>query len=83
MGDDSVLAKVLGDLVGLPDGVLEHVLDAIDAAAVELSDLDHDDLVTIVSAAVTGMAGAATKHHLERNRRAVESAVRKALAAGL
>lgn len=72
------LAEVLADLT--PD-VLEPVLDALTDLAGELGTLDHDDVMKLLGAAISGAVGAAVKHQLANRRDELDAAVRRALAA--
>ena len=82
MSHENVLEHLLGDLGGISEDVLESVLDAIDSASLDLFDLSHDDLVKLLSAAVSSVAGAATTHYLARNHESLGQALRKGLATG-
>ena len=78
---ENSMFEMLGDaLVDLPTNVVEDVFVVLGEFGSELQELDHDDIVKIVSAAVSGAAGAGARHHLERHGAKLEAAVRRALA---
>lgn len=80
MDSGSTIDHLADALVGFPVDVLEHVLDALHDSLIEVSNLSHDDVVKIVGAAISAVAGAATKHHLEQHRNELQSAIQQSLA---
>ncbi len=81
MSDADVVDHLIQALAGLTPDVLEPILDALGDLGSELGALDHDDVVRLVGAAITGVAGTATQHYLQRRPAEIEAAVRRALAA--
>ena len=81
MSEADVVDHLMEVLAGLTPDVLEPILDALGDLGSELSTLDQEDVVRLVGAAITGVAGAATQHYLQSRRAEVEAAVRRALTA--
>jgi len=81
VSDAHVVDHLVETLAGLTPDVLEPILDALGDLASDLSTLDHDDVVRLVGAAITGVTSAATQRYLQGRRAEIEAAVRRALAA--
>jgi hypothetical protein len=82
MFDDNLVDSIVHSLADLAPDALELVIDALTDIAAELAQLAHDDIVAIITAAVTSAAGVATKQILDNRRLDLEAAVRQALTAG-
>jgi hypothetical protein len=82
MDHGSTFEHVVDALVGLPLDVAEHLMDALHSSLIELGNIDHEDVVKVLTAAVTASAGAATRHYLTQHRQELETAIKRSLVAG-
>ena len=82
MDHGSTFDHLVDAVVGLPIDVAEHLMDALHSSLIALGDIDHQDVVKLLTAAVTASAGAATRHYLTQHRQELETAIRRSLATG-
>ena len=80
MGDFSTIDHLVDAMVGLPVDVSELVLDALHDSLIDLSAQGHDDVVKILSAAVSAAAGVTAKHYLEQHEKELRAAIQRGLA---
>jgi hypothetical protein len=70
MDHESLTNHVVDLLLGVEHDVLEQVLTAITTnTTIDLGSLSHDDVVSLLTAAVAASAGAATKYCLDHRSR--------------
>jgi hypothetical protein len=82
MDHGSTFEHLVDALVGLPLDVAEHLMEALHSSLIELGNIDHEDVVKLLVAAVTASAGATTRHYLTQHPRELETAIRRSLATG-
>lgn len=66
MEHESALDAILDAIGAAGSDLVEHVLDVIHEGVIDIGSLNHDDIVKLVAAGVSGSAGAAVRFQLQR-----------------